>query len=70
MCIIFFLEQEMQKEKQAELQKTLDTFVNKAKEIKTPKLIEISDDESTPTKETDESEPEVQIVIQPIVESK
>ena len=60
----------MQKEKQAELQKTLDTLVSKAKEIKSPNLIEISDDESTQTKETDDSEPEVQIVIQPIVESK
>ena len=60
----------MQKQKQAKLQKTLDSFVSKAKEIKTSNLIEILDDEITATKKTDDSEPDLQIVIQPIVDSK
>ena len=69
-CALFFLEQEIEKEKQQQLQRTLDSLVSKAKDIKNSNLIEISDDERTSTNKTDDSEPEVQIVIQPISESK
>ena len=54
------------------MQKTLDSLVARAKEIKSSNCVEISDDENADASANNQSqhEPELQIVIQPIVESK